>query len=176
MGLRSWDEGEEASHLSGNKVKIAEPRAHLKMTRRAVGDCENPLQGTHSQYRHRAGPSASADQVVSDFAGGSLQLSEFLAFSVIKHTQGSGSRDVWVPTDVGGAHRCESTTTDVDGEDAEVESYLKKWGCLHSPRSNRVLAEAGGYPQKWGHPKKWGPVERPESDVSDHGLVTGSKQ
>lgn len=85
----------------------------MKMTGRVVGDCENPLQGTHSPYGHRAGPSANADQVVSDFAEGSLQLSEFLAFPVIKHTQGSRSRDVWVPTEVGDTHRCERITTDM---------------------------------------------------------------
>lgn len=62
---------------------------YLKMTRRMVGAHENSLQGTHSQYQHRVGPSANADQDVSDFAEESLQFSELLAFPVIKYTQGS---------------------------------------------------------------------------------------
>lgn len=116
----------------------------------------------------------NADQVVSDFAEASLQLSEFLAFPVIKYTLGSRPHNVWVPTEVGDTHRCEYNHR-CGGEDAKVESSLKKWGCLHGHRSNRVLAEAGGYPQKWGHPKKWGKVERLDSGVSGHGLLTRNK-
>lgn len=79
-----------------------------------VGACENPLQGTHTQHWHGAGPSENADQVFSDFAEESLQLSEFQAFPVIKYTQGSRPHNVWGPTEVGNTHRCESITTDME--------------------------------------------------------------
>lgn len=77
-----------ASYLDSNRVKTAEPRAHLKMARR--------------NGRKPWAPAARAqDRPASDFTGASLHLSEFLAVSVAINIQISRSRSVWVPTEVG---------------------------------------------------------------------------